>query len=155
MVTSKNGSDWKTYLGKLEDLFELYLVRKAPAIPKAWKEIIVSFSPWLTVLMLILLLPVVLAIFGLSMSMMPFAFIGGFRAGSSFLISWVLSIVTMVLYALAIPGLFKKQRKAWYFMYYAALLTAVDNLVSFNVAGFVVGTLVSMYVLFQIKEYYK
>ncbi|MFA6005423.1 MAG: hypothetical protein WC775_02955 [Patescibacteria group bacterium] len=155
MATTKNGSDWKTYLVKLEDTFDLYLVKKAPTIPKAWKEMIVSFSPWLTVIMLVLLLPVVFAIFGLSMFAMPFAYMGGFRAGTGFIVSWVFSIVTLVLYGLAIPGLFKRQKKAWTFMYYAALITAVENLVSFNIAGFVVGTLISMYVLFQIKEYYK
>ena len=155
MATSKNGSDWKTYMDKLKDLLELYLVKKAPGLPKAWKELLVNLAPWLTVVMLVLLLPIVLAIFGLSIFTMPFAFLGGLKAGTGFIISWVFSIVTIVLYALAIPGLFKRQQKAWNFMYYAALITAVENLVSFNVGGFVVGTLISMYFLFQVKEYYK
>lgn len=155
MATSKNDGDWKAYLAKLETTLELYLVKKAPAIPKQWKELIVSLAPWLTVVMLILLIPALLAIFGLSMFAMPFAFLGGFRLGGMFILTWVFSAVLIVMYALAIPGLFKKQRKAWNLMFYAALLAAVENLVSMNFAGLVVGTLLSLYFLFQVKEYYK
>jgi len=40
-------------------------------------------------------------------------------------------------------------------MFYASLLGAVQNAVSFNLGGLVVGTLLSLYILFQIKSYYK
>lgn len=155
MATPNKGGDWKAYVGKLEDTLELYLVKKAPALPKQWKELLVSLAPWLTVVMLVLLLPAIVALLGLSAFVMPFAYMGGFRGGTNLIVSSVISVITIILYLLAIPGLFKRQKKAWYLMYYAVLVVALDNLLTLNIAGFVVGTLISMYVLFQVKEYYK
>lgn len=152
MATSPG--DYKSYFKKLEDFLELYLVRKAPAIPANWKETIVKIAPWLTLIVLILTLPLVLAVFGLGAVLAPFSFLGGITAGTNFLFTFALSGVSLVLEALAIPGLFKRERRAWNLVYYAALLGVAQNIVSFNLGGLVIGSLLSLYILFQIRELY-
>jgi len=148
-------TDWKGMLSQLESQLELYLVDKAPAIPKEWKELMVKIAPWLTLVMAILALPAILAVLGLGAFVLPFSYMGGFRAGAGFTISWIFSLAVLALDIMAIPGLFKRSRQAWYLLYYAALLGAVQSLISFNLGGLIIGTLLSLYLLFQVKEYYK
>ena len=147
--------DFKSYLKQLEDLLSEYLVKKAPALPANIKEAIVNFAPWVTLVVLILTLPVVLAVFGLGAFFAPFSFLGGITAGTNYLLTILFSGVQLVLEAMAIPGLFKKSRAAWNLVFYAALVGAVQNIVTFNLGGLLIGTLLSLYILFQVREYYK
>ena len=157
MTTTKSPStqDWKYYLTQLNDTLELYLVKKAPSLPENAKETIVKFGPWITLIMIILALPAILAIFGLSAVVMPFSYLGGFHLGLNYTISIIVSAIVLVIEALAIPGLLKRSKSAWNLVYYATLIGAVQNLISFNLGSLVIGTLLSLYILFQIKSYYK
>jgi len=149
-------TDVTSALGQLEDTFELYLVKKAPfTLPDNWKELIVKFSPWISLILLIVAVPAILAVFGLGTLLMPFSFLGGFKGGFNYILTLVFSALTLLLEGLAIPGLFKRSLGGWRFAYYAALVSALENLVTFNLGGLVIGGLLSMYVLFQIKSYYK
>jgi hypothetical protein len=148
-------SDVKSGLRQLEDLLAEYLVKKAPALPNNVKEIIVKFAPWVTLIVMLMTLPLVLAVFGLGAIFAPFSFLGGLHTGVSYMISIALSAVALVLEALAIPGLFKRSRGGWNLVFYSALVQAVESAVTFNLGGLVIGSLVSLYFLFQIREYYK
>lgn len=154
MDTAK-GSDYKSYLKKLEDLLSEYLVKKAPALPANIKEAIVKFAPWATLVILILTLPLVLAVFGLGAILAPLSFLGGVTAGTNYILTLVFSGISLVLEAMAIPGLFKRAKSAWNLVFYAALLGGIQNIVSFNLGGLLIGTLLSLYILFQVREYYK
>jgi len=145
----------KGYMKQLEDLLSDYLVKKAPALPTNIKEVIVNFAPWVTLILLILTLPVVLAVFGLGAILSPLSFMGGLTMGTNYLLTLVFSAVMLVLEALAIPGLFKKARSAWNLLFYSALVGALQNLVTFNLGGLIIGTLLGLYLLFQVREYYK
>jgi hypothetical protein len=148
-------ADMKVYFTKLEDLLELYLVKKAPALPANAKEFIVKFGPYISIVLMLLLLPVLLAALSIGSFFAPIAMYASASAGFSLIISLVFTAVTMVLYGIAIPGLLKRSKAGWNFLFYATLVSAVRSLVTFDVIGLVVGTLVSLYVLFQVKEYYK
>ncbi len=151
-----NPSDLKTMLKKLEDFFELYLVTKAPfSLPSNWKEVIVKVAPWLTLVVIILALPLILAVLGLGAILAPLSFLGGVSAGVTSLLTTIITAVSLVLEAIALPGLFKRTKQAWYLVYYSTLLASLTNIISFNLGGFVIGTVLSLYVLFQIKSYYK
>jgi len=140
---------------ELESLLEEYLVKKAPALPENIKEIIVKFGPWITLILMLLALPVLLAAFGLGAAFMPLAVMGGARFGLMSMLSLALSVASLVLEFMALPGLFKRQKQGWKFMYYATLVGAVSSAVHLDIIGLVVGTLISLYVIFQIKSYYK
>lgn len=149
-------ADFKSALGQLESTLETYLVDKAPfAIPSEWKELIVKFAPWISVILMVVALPAILAVLGLGAAVMPFGYLGGMRFGFSYTVSFVFSIALIILEAMAIPGLFKRSEKGWKLVYYATLLGALQNLITFNLGGLVIGGLISLYVLFQVKSYYK
>lgn len=149
------GTDFKSSMSSLEETLEVYLVDKAPKLPENIKEIIVKFAPWISLIVLVVTLPAILLAFGLGALVAPFAFLGGLHAGVSFGVGMLFGAVILVLEALAIPGLFGRKRSAWNLLFYASILGAVQNLISFNLGGLIIGTLVSFYFLFQVNSYYK
>ncbi len=153
--TSKPGKDYKEYLADLEKLLEEYLLKKAPALPEGAKEAIVKFGPWITLILMILAAPVLLAALGIGTFLSPFAFMGGLNAGFGYMAGLVFTVVVIVLELIALPGLFKREMRSWRIMYYVTLLNAAQNAISLNLGGLIIGTLLSMYVLFQVREYYK
>jgi hypothetical protein len=105
--------------------------------------------------MMVMLLPVLLGVLGLSAFLMPFSYMGGLRYGLGFSFSTIFSLVVLVMQGLALPALFKRQISGWKFMYYVALIQAVQNLLRFDLGGLIIGSAISLYILFQIKSYYK
>ncbi|NTU73156.1 hypothetical protein HGB07_03215 [Candidatus Roizmanbacteria bacterium] len=154
-MTHTKTTDLKTSLSQLESTLELYLVKKAPAIPAKAKETIVNIAPWITLIIIILTAPALLAIFGLGALVAPFAFLGGAASGLGYLASLILSAIMLVMEAMAIPGLMHRKRSAWDLVYCANLLGVIQNVVNFNLGALVIGSLLSMYILFQVKSYYK
>jgi len=100
-------------------------------------------------------LPALLAIVGIGAIAMPFAYLGGMHAGFSYTVSMIFTAVVLVLEALALPGLFKKTKSGWRLLFYAILVSAVQSLITFNLGGLIIGTILGLYILFQVKEYYK
>lgn len=153
---TNQSSDLKTSLAKLEETLDLYLVKKAPfQIPKNIKELIVNFGPWLMAIGIVFSLPMILFALGLGTILAPFGILAGAGAGLAGIVGTVILAVSLVLEAMALPGLFKKSEKGWTLVYYATLVNAAHSLITFNLGGLVIGTLVSLYILFQIKELYK
>lgn len=159
--TTDSKADFGGALSKLEVTLEEYLVKKAPfQLPGNVKEIIVKFAPYLAILGVVMGIPGVLALLGAGTILAPLGFVGGMMTGRPFLgAGFIINVlflgVMIILEALAIPGLFSRSKKGWTFIYWSALVGVVQNIVSFNIGGLVIGGLISMYFLFQVKEYYK
>jgi hypothetical protein len=147
MATS-NGS----FPEQIETTLRTYLYDKAPHLPLQWQEVLVKFLPYLTILFVVLSLPVLLAALGLGSMLSPFLFMaGGF---TSFSLTMIVFAISVILEAMAIPGLFNKSTKSWYLLYYSTLINALYNFLTFNIVGFILGGAISLYLLFQIKKYY-
>lgn len=144
-----------SFLAELENLCDEYFGKKAPSLPENAKEAIVKFGPWIALILLVISAPAILGLLGLGAALSPFAYLGNFSAGIGYTVSIVFTVVIMVLEIIALPGLFKRAKSGWNMMFYVTLLQAVDSLVSVNIGGLIIGTLLSLYVLFQIKSYYK
>jgi len=159
--TTDAKTDFGGALKSLESTLEEYLVKKAPfQLPANVKEIIVKFAPYLAILGVVMGIPGVLALLGAGTILAPLGFVGGMMTGRPFLgVGFIVNVlflgIMVLLEALAIPGLFSKSKKAWTFLYWSALVGVVQNIISFNIGGLVIGGLISMYFLFQVKEYYK
>lgn len=147
----------KSVLKEMEDFFELHLHTKAPFhLPPHVKEFIVHYGPWIELVLLILTAPFILAVIGFSLVALPFAVMANPLHSSMGTLTWVIALAAFVLRAAALPGLFKRSlHSGWYFVYYATLIGAVSDLVSGNIFGLIIGTAISLYFLFQIKELYK
>jgi len=159
-MADKKANDFNSLLGTLEKTLNEYLGQKAPQLPKAWKEIIVKFAPYLAVIGVILSIPAILALFGLGTMLAPLGMMGAVAAGRPFLgagyiISIVFLVIVLILEAMAIPGLFNRTKPGWTYLYYATLVGAIQNIITFNIGGLLIGTLLGLYILFQVKEYYK
>ncbi len=144
-------------MNQLNKTLELYLVKKAPALPKNIKEILVKLAPWGAIIGVVLSIPAILAFFGLSamMSGLPYGAYGMMRAGGGFSLAALFLVATAVLEALAIPGLMKRKMAGWNFLYWGVLVNAGYSLLSYDIVGLIVSALISLYLLFQVKGYYK
>jgi hypothetical protein len=144
-------------LKDIENFFDTYLHKKVPfQLPPSVKEFIVQYGPWITLVLMVIALPMIFALIGLQALFTPVAMMyGGYHFGFMALLSELITVVVFVMEAIALPSLFKRSIKGWQIIYYAALVSAVGQLISFNLVGLVVGLALSMYFLFQIKEYYK
>jgi len=147
---AKSDMDIMSMVGKLEDTLAEYLIDKAPALPKNIKSILVAIIPWFTLIGVILSIPLLLAALGLSAFVLPFAN----TSMHENIFSLLLLLVTVVLEAMAIPGLMKKQRQGWLWLFYADLVGVVSTLLTLSVGG-IIGTIIGFYILFQVREYYK
>lgn len=138
----------------LEVRMEAFFGKKLPSLPTKVKEIIVKFGPWIAGVIILLSLPTLLAALGLSYSMLPGYWRYGYHFGYS--ISWWISVAAMVLVVIALPGLTKRKISSWRLVFYSELVMAFYYLVTFDwLGGLIIGTGISMYILFQIKSFYK
>lgn len=153
--TTTSTPDIKTIFGQLETTLDLYFGKKAPAMPESAKEALVKYGPYITAIMMFMALPIILGLLGLTAVLSPFAYMGGVRYGLGFSFGTLFTIAILIMQGLALPALFKRQISGWKFMYYVSLLQIVENLLRFDLGGLVISGLISFYVLFQIKSYYK
>lgn len=155
MANTPGNTNYKSYLSQLENLLDDYLVKKAPSLPKGLTDFIVAVLPYLTIIFLILALPLILALIGVSALVMPFSLVGGLGTGFSYIASIIVTILTVILEIMALPGLFSRQKRSWTLLYYVALIGGINSILSLNLWGLVIGTGISLYILFQIKSHYK
>lgn len=142
-------------VGQLEDILDGFFGEKLPALPMGVREFLVKFGPWLVLVSVVLMLPALLAALGLGAIAVPFAYLGGVRTGFNFSLGLIFALITFILSIVALPGLFGRKMSAWRLLFYSSLVMAVENLLSMNLSGLVVGSAVGWYFLFQIKGLYK
>ena len=153
----KNTSSLTSIGHQLDGTLEPFFA-KAPQLPANVQEILAKITPYFTVF------GVIIAVFGLvvalgltaaaSPMLLMFGGMGGAQALTGGVIGLVFLVIQAALEALAIPGLFKNQRSAWYLLFFASLIGAVYNLITLNLVGLIIGFLISFYLLYQIKPYY-
>lgn len=145
----------KNYLGDVEEKLNLYFGKKAPAMPENIKELIVKYSPYISVAVLVFSLPALLLAFGLTTIAMPFAYVNSIHSGFNFSITALISLASLAFEVLAIPGLFKRTKQAWKFMFYASLISLLSSLLDLKLGQLIINGAISFYILFQIRSYYK
>ena len=143
-----------SYLTKLDSELEKIFVGKVPALPENVKETLVKIAPYLALISMLMLAPLILAAFGLGAAFLPFSYLGGLHVGFSYTLGLVFSLGQIILELFAIPGLFKRQAKAWKLMFYSSLIYLVGQLISFNLGSVILGGAISFYFLFQVKSKY-
>lgn len=133
---------------------KVVLAKNIPSLSDKTKELIVKISPWLTLVSLILMLPLILAAFGISAMIMPFSYLGGIQSGLGYTLSMVFIFGMLILEVMALPGLFRREIRSWRLVFYSVLLSLVQQLLDFNLGGLILGGAISFYILFQVKSKY-
>ncbi|MBU1151532.1 hypothetical protein KJ632_01740 [Patescibacteria group bacterium] len=141
-------------MNELENFLTLYLVKKAPfTIPARIREKLVIIAPWIDLIFVVLFLPVLFVLLGLNfMYFAPVWLMGTHMYGWG--AATIIAFATFILEVVAIPGLFKRKKYAWRLLMYSSLLVIISDLVFFSFGG-ILGGIIGLYFLFQIKEYYK
>jgi hypothetical protein len=157
MATTPKTDSMPMNMGQLEKMLDEYLVKKAPALPANFKEILVKFAPYLAIIGVVLGVPALLTLLGASALLSSSMYYAAYGAGLGYMyyVSIAFMIASLVLEGLAIPGLFARKKSAWNLMFYATLVSALSSLVNQSWGGLIIGTLISLYLLFQVRSYYK
>ncbi|MFD2571892.1 chromate transporter [Spirosoma soli] len=138
----------------LESELAPYFTTKAPfQFPIGFREGFVKYWPIVSLILLLITLPAILAFLGIGAALVPVSFFGGVGAGFGYTITMILSLVGLVLGALALPGLFNRKRSGWVLSYYAQLISIVGSIFTFSLLGVILG-LLFLLLLFQVREYY-
>jgi hypothetical protein len=129
---------------------------KLPNLPANVREVLVKLAPYFAIIGLVLSLPVILFALGLGFIAGPILAVGGmWAAASGGVLAMVYAIVSVVLLGLSISGLFARHSEGWRYLYYNALVGAVYSILNMDLGGLVIGTGISLYILFQIRSHYK
>ena len=144
----------KKHLDSIENFLSLYLVKKAPyTIPPHAREMIVKVTPWIDLVLVIFFLPVLVALLGLGFIFSGYAWsMGAYSYGWG--LATIIALIPFVLEVFALPGLFKRKKYAWNLLMYSSLLVIISDVIFFSLGG-IIGGILSLYILFQVKEYYK
>lgn len=154
-------ADAKNLIGQLEAMLDEYMVTKAPfALPLGLKEFLVKVSPYVVIVFAVMALPLILAALGMSATLAPFGMMSGYGYGyGSYgfmtIISLAVSAITIVMYVMAVPGLFKQTKGAWRLMFYVSIISLIGSILSFNIIGGIISAVIGWYILFQLKDMYK
>ena|SRR3989338_2147977 len=141
-------------LSNLESILEEYFVKKAPfQLPAGAKEAIVKFGPWVMVVLLVMTLPILFAALGLGAALLPATMMAGYSP--LYNVGMWISIASLVVEALALPGLFARKISGWRLAFYALLISVVASLVMGQIVSVVLSGVIGLYILFQVKSMYK
>jgi hypothetical protein len=134
----------------MEDLdkFLSGLFTKLPSLPTGVKTSLVKIAPYLAVLGVVLSLPAIFALIGFG------AVLGAGWGYYGSTLAEVFAVLNVVLLALSIRGLFARQAVGWRFLYYSALVSAVYSILHLDLFSLIIGTGISLYILFQVRSYY-
>ena len=148
----------------LEEQLQTYLVDKAPfQLPEGAKEWLVKYSPWIALVIGILLLPAVLAVIGLGSIVGTYAVASGYNVGILYWLSMIVLIVQIAILFIAFPQLRARKIGGWKLLYLGVALNLLYDVVSWishplyagGLISGLIGAIVGLYFLFQIKSKYK
>jgi len=144
-------------MNNLMTTLDIYLAKKAPTLPLNIKELLVKFAPWLTIIGVVLSIPAILAVFGLGalMTSIPYGGYALANSGFTYILAIIFLVITTVLRGLAIPGLLAKTKNGWMMLFYSVLVNIVYSILSSDILGGLLGAVISLYLLFQVREFYK
>jgi len=138
----------------LMETLEYYFVTKAPfQIPENVKEMIVKFGPWIQVIFLLTIVPLLLALIGLGAMFSVYSPYG--YVHSAWSIGSIISLIVFVIDIIALPGLFARKMSGWNMSFYGIVLNLVGSIFTGNIIGAILGFVISGYVWFQVRSYYK
>jgi hypothetical protein len=161
-------------LDNLEKTLDGVFVKSAPALPENGKKTLVTWVPWINLILGVLSLLAAWSLWNwahVANSLVDYAnsisqAVGGGNVVSNRLtatiwISIVVIAVTGVLYLLAFQPTQKMMKSGWNLMFYAMLLQVVyavvemfSNYSSGSPVGTIIGTVIGLWFLFQIRSKY-
>lgn len=129
---------------------------KLPNLPGSIREILVKLAPYFAIIGLVLSLPAILLMLGLGAIAAPIMALGGMWTTTyGGMLGLVYAIVSVVLLGLSISGLFARHAEGWRYLYYNALAGGVYAILTLDLGALIIGTGISLYILFEIRGSYR
>lgn len=128
--------------------------KKLPALPPKAVDVLVSIAPWIALIFGILGVLSGLAGFGLLTAFSPVAMMGGVSGYGLGYVSAIILLASSVLMLVAFPGLKKRSGAGWNWLFWSEVVSIVGSLLTISI-GSVVGGLIGLYILFQMKPRYR
>lgn len=150
MAVKKTFSTTKEWMDVMGEWFN-----KLPPLSKGGKDAIVNITPWVALVFGVLGILASLAGFGILTALSPLVMLGGgISAAGTNILQALIGIVGSVLLLLAFPGTKAKKINGWNMLFYSEVVNTLSAVIAVNLTGIII-SLISFYILFQIKEYYK
>lgn len=128
---------------------------KLPNLPANIREVIVKITPWIALIFGILGLLAGIAGLGVLTFLAPLVALGGgFQSAGTGIIASVLLIASAGLLLAAFPGTNKRKSQGWDFLFWSEVVSLVSSVLAISLTG-VLGNLIGLYILYQIRTYYK
>ncbi|WP_381523819.1 chromate transporter [Spirosoma soli] len=138
----------------LEPQLAPYFTSKAPfQFPASIRDAFVRYWSFLSLILVLLLLPPNLLFPELGITLMPISLVESNPDKLTEVVTIALITIGTVLSVMALPGLFNRKRSGWVFTYYAQLLGVLTSALSMSVLGVLLG-LAFLMLLFQVREFY-
>ena len=157
-----NTSSASGLIGQLEP----YFTKQAPfQIPENGRKLIVEWLPWINIVAAVLgglALLSLLSIFGLA-SAVTYGMVAVY-SGPWIWVAFAALAIQVVVQVIAFPGLRTRKLSAWKLLFWADIAYFVYGLFNsfsttyFSIGGLIgslLGLVIGLYILFQIKSYYK
>jgi hypothetical protein len=156
MAMAKAKSAGSLSLTSLTDFMDQTMGSKSSLqLPAQVKEFIVTYGPWADIVLLVLLAPGILLALGLGTAVLPFSGLNGVDAAAGLTIALVALVVQVVLMIAALPGLFARRVNGWNLSLLSVLMSFVYSLLTFQLVSGLIGVAISLFVLAQIRSYYR
>ncbi len=137
-------------------MLEYYLVTKSPVqLPENAKKWIVKYGPWIDLVLLLLALPLLLLALGISTVALPVIGVASPAVATGIGLVWIVTLVQVGLFAAAIPGLLARTKQGWMLTFYGVVVSLAVGLLSGHILNALISALLSLFILFQIRSYYK
>ncbi|MEI6559589.1 MAG: hypothetical protein WCO00_14395 [Rhodospirillaceae bacterium] len=135
----------------LDDL----LGSKAPIqIPGKVRYLMAKFGHWLVMGLMVLVLPGQLIALGMRAAMLPFASMAGTDSSLKLALALAMLLFLIVILIMALPGLQGRKVVGWQLLVLGNGINLVYGLLTGGIVGPILGALIGLYVLFQLRRYY-
>ncbi|GEM_PF-4786573 len=146
----------KRFADDLEKKLEPYFGRQAPKMPEGLKNFFADFAYiFLGIYAVVLVLGVFFVLGAVTGARSLLGFMGMGMERFLFVPAVIASLFSLfILYLIykSFSLVKRKKSEGWRYLFYIALVGLVNELVFFNLIGFIINALINFYILFQIKE---
>lgn len=128
---------------------------KLPNLPKDARELLVKITPWVALIFGLLGVLGGIAGLGILTAVSPLAMMGGeSRVLGSGMFAAILMLVSAALLLAAFPGTKNRKEQGWKFLFWSEAVSVLSAVLGFSISG-ILFSLIGLYIVFQIRSYYK
>ncbi len=129
-----------------------------PELPTNIKDVLVKITPILALIFGILGILGSISAFGALTAFSPFMMMGRVNSMGYFgynYISLILWLVAAVMLVSAYSGTNKRKLSGWNRLFWSEIISFIGSLFAYEIFSGLIGCVIALYLLFQIKSYYK